>query len=308
MGLKIIFMGTPEFAVPALNELLESDHQVVAVYSQPPRPAGRGMALKKSPVQLLAEKNDLPVFTPANFKDAKDIAEFQNLNADIAVVAAYGLLLPEANLNAPKHGCINIHASLLPRWRGAAPIQYAILKGDEKSGISIMQVEKGLDTGPVLAVEEFSLNPDETATSLHDKLAELGGEMIVATLEDFTAGKITPKPQDNKAATHAPKIKKPEALINWQKPAREIDRQVRALNPNPGAFFLLDGVRVRVLEGEIKDRNGAPGEVLDETLLIACGQGSYQITRLQKEGKKPMTAPDFLRGQAVPEGTRLQVS
>ncbi len=308
MGLKIIFMGTPDFALPALNALLESDHRIVAVYSQPPRPAGRGMALKKSPVQLLAEKNDLRVFTPENFKDAEDIAEFKNLNADIAVVAAYGLLLPEAILNTPKHGCINIHASLLPRWRGAAPIQYAILKGDKKSGISIMQVEKGLDTGPVLAIEEFSLNPDETAASLHDKLAELGGGLIVPTLEDYTAGKITPVAQDDKLATHAPKIKKPEALINWQKPAWEIDRQVRAFNPYPGAFFLLDGVRVRVLEGEIEDRNGAPGEVLDEALLIGCGTGSYRIKRLQKEGKKPMAAPDFLRGQAVPEGTKLQVS
>lgn len=308
MGLKIIFMGTPDFAVPALNTLLESGHQVVAVYTQPPRPAGRGMALKKSPVQLLAEKNDLPVFTPANFKDPEDIAEFQTLNADIAVVTAYGLLLPEAILNAPKHGCINIHASLLPRWRGAAPIQYAILKGDKKSGISIMQVEKGLDTGPVLAMEEIVLVANETATSLHDKLANLGGKMIVPTLETFIAGTVTPVAQDNKLATHAPKIKKQEALINWQKPAKEIDRQVRAFNPYPGAFFLLDGVRARVLEGEVKDRNGAPGEVLDETLLIACGQGSYQITRLQKEGKKPMAAPDFLRGQAVLEGTKLQVS
>lgn len=302
MNLRIIFMGTPDFAVRALEALLESPHKVVAVYTQPPRPAGRGMDLKKSPIHLLAEEKGLPVFTPENFKDPKDIEEFKALKADIAVVAAYGLLLPEAVLKAPTNGCINIHASLLPRWRGAAPIQYAILMGDEKSGISIMQMEKGLDTGPVLAMEGFALEADETAAGLHDKLAALGGKMIVPTLEDYTANKITPQPQDDKAATHAPKIKKEEALINWQKSAREIDQQVRAFHPYPGAFFLLDGVRIRVLKGEARDQNGAPGETLDDALLIACGQGSYRITRLQKEGKKPMASDEFLRGQAVAKG------
>ncbi|MEE8295436.1 MAG: methionyl-tRNA formyltransferase, partial [Sphingomonadales bacterium] len=211
----------------------------------------------------------------------------------------------EPILNAPRHGCINIHASLLPRWRGAAPIQYAILSGDKQSGISNMQMEKGLDTGPVLAIEEFDLGINETAASLHDKLAVLGGKMIVPTLESLSAGKITPVPQDDKAATHAPKIKKQDALINWQKTAEELDQQVRAFNPYPGAFFLLDGMRVRVLEGQAQDQNGTPGEVLDDTLLIGCGSGSYRIIRLQKEGKKPMAATDFLRGQAIPNGTAL---
>lgn len=305
MSFRIIFMGTPDFAVPALSALLESPHKVVAVYTQPPRPAGRGMDLKKSPVHLLAEKMGLPVFTPENFKDPKDIEDFKNLKADVAVVAAYGLLLPEPILNAPKHGCINIHASLLPRWRGAAPIQNAILSGDKQSGISIMQMEKGLDTGPVLAMESFELKENETAASLHDKLAVLSGKMIVPTLESFSAGRIIPVLQDDKAATHAPKIKKQEALINWQKTAKEIDQQVRAFNPFPGAFFLLDGTRVKILEGQTQDQNGNPGEALDDALLIGCGTGSYRIIRLQKEGKKPMAATDFLRGQAIPTGTAL---
>lgn len=305
MSLKIIFMGTPYFAFPAFEAIQKSEHRIVAVYTQPPRSAGRGMELKKSPVQLLAEDKGIPVFTPENFKDPKDIADFQNLNADIAVVAAYGLLLPKAILAAPKHGCINIHASLLPRWRGASPIQYAILSGDQKSGISIMQMEKGLDTGPVLKAEGFDLAPNETAPMLHDKLTKLGGQMIVPTLEGLAAGKITPKPQDDSKATYAPKIKKEETIIDWTVSAFEIDCKVRAFFPYPGTFFLLDGKRIRVLWGKVEKQSGSPGEVLDNKLLIACGKRSYRITGLQKESKAAMPAEDFLRGNPIPKGTRL---
>jgi len=302
--LRLIFMGTPDFAVAALKALAKSYHEVVAVYSQPPRPAGRGMTEKKSPVHLLAEELDIPVFTPSNFKKAADVAAFQNHGADFAVVAAYGLLLPEAVLDAPRQGCINIHASLLPRGRGASPIQAAILAGDAVSGISIMQMEKGLDTGPVFLGESLRLSPDETAGSLHDRLAALAAGMIVPALEAITGG-LKATPQDEKRATYAPKISKDDGKINWRKSATGIDRVVRAFTPVPGAWFLWGGKRIGILEGKPASGEGSPGKVLDDTLTIACGTGAYRIIRLQKEGKKPMTVVEFLRGHDIPPGFRL---
>lgn len=302
--LRLIFMGTPDFAVPALKALGKRDHTIVAVYSQPPRPAGRGMAEKKSPVHLWAEEMGIPVFTPKNFKNQNDITAFQDHGADFAVVAAYGLLLPGAILKAPRYGCINIHASLLPRGRGASPIQAAILAGDEVSGISIMQMEKGLDTGPVFLAKSIGISRDETAGTLHDRLATLAADMIVPALNTITDG-LKANPQDDGKATYAPKISKDDSKIDWNKSAPEIDRAVRAFTPFPGAWFTLGDKRIRILEGVATRGQGQPGEVLDATLTIACGKGAYRIGRLQKEGKKPMTAEEFLRGQTIAPGSRL---
>lgn len=303
--MRLIFMGTPDFALPALGALAKSPHQVVAIYSQPPRPAGRGMAKKNSPVQLCGEQLGVPVFSPNNFKDPKEVETFQNFKADFAVVAAYGLLLPEIILNAPRYGCINIHASLLPRWRGASPIQAAILAGDAASGISIMQVEKGLDTGPVFTQKSLRLTSTETAGSLHDKLSTLAAEMIVPALEEITAGRLVATPQEDEKATYAPKISKQDGRVDWQRSAVEIERMVRAFMPFPGAWFLLNGKRIRILEGSVAEGQGVPGKVLDTSLTIACGTGAYRIERLQKEGKKPMGAEEFLRGQTVKPGEVL---
>lgn len=304
-GLRLIFMGTPDFAVDTLKVLAASQHKVVAVYTQPPRPADRGMTPKKSPVQIIAEIKSIPVLTPKNFKDAKDVKAFKDLKADLAVVAAYGLLLPEAVLNEPKLGCINIHASLLPRWRGASPIQYAILYGDKESGISIMQMEKGLDTGPVLVQKVVSLTPSETADTLHDKLAKLAAHMIVPTIDALAAGKLEPQRQNDSEAMLAPKIGKDEGEIDWCKGSFAIERKVRAFTPAPGAWFKWEGRRIRILNGTTVSKTGTPGEVLDENLLIACGKDAYRILRLQREGKKAMSAAEFLRGTPVPKGTKL---
>lgn len=302
--LRLIFMGTPDFAVPALKAIGKRDYEIGAVYSQPPRPAGRGMAEKKSSVHLCAEEMGIPVFTPKNFKNQNDITAFQDHGADFAVVAAYGLLLPGAILKAPRYGCINIHASLLPRGRGASPIQAAILAGDEVSGISIMQMEKGLDTGSVFLTKSIELSQNETAGTLHDRLSALAAAMIVPALEDIAGGLIA-SPQDDGKATYAPKISKDDSKINWTKSAPEIDRAVRAFTPFPGAWFTLGDKRIRILEGVATRGQGQPGEVLDATLTIACGTGAYRIGRLQKEGKKPMTAEEFLRGQTITPGSRL---
>jgi len=304
-ALRLIFMGTPDFAVESLKRLVESPHDVVAVYTQPPRAAGRGMDVKKSPVHRFAEDKNIPIVTPENFKDEKDVDVFRDLDADLAVVAAYGLLLPESILSAPRLGCINIHASLLPRWRGASPIQQAILHGDETSGISIMQMERGLDTGPVLMQASFPLDPHETAGSLHDKLASLAAQMIVAAVEGLASGESTPTPQDDAKATLAPKIKKEDGAIDWAKDAKAIERKVRAFNPFPGTWFALQGNRIRILGGKVIPASGKPGEVMDNQLTIACGEGGYRITHLQREGRKAMTADEFLRGSPVQAATRV---
>lgn len=306
MALRVVFMGTPEFALPSLKALLASPHEVVAVYTQPPRPAGRGLKLSKSPVHLLAESKKIQVFTPAHFKDPKNIETFRNHKIDAAVVVAYGLVLPETVLSTPRLGCLNIHASLLPRWRGAAPIARAILAGDRESGVTLMKMDKGLDTGPILQCKKLALTPTETTGTLHDRLAALGALMIVPALEEWNAGTLQEKIQDGHSASYAPKISKKECEIDWSVPAEAVDRQVRALSPTPGAWIQFQGMHLRILGGEATGGHGNPGEVLDDHMRIACGQGAYRVTRLQRSGKSPMNAADFLRGTPVAKGMHLK--
>ena len=299
--MRVVFMGTPDFAVAALAALIAAGHEIVAVYSQPPRPAGRGQDLRKSPVQLLAESHGLPVRHPVSLKNEDEQAAFAALQADIAVVAAYGLILPKSVLAAPRLGCLNIHASLLPRWRGAAPIQRAILAGDGTTGITIMQMDEGLDTGAMLCRESLPIGPDMNAGALHDALAELGARLIVKVLSAPLPAAV-PQPADG--VTYAAKISPAEAQIDWSKSAQDLERQVRAFAPVPGAWCLMtDGARLKILAAQVAPRTGAAGIALDDALTIGCGSGSLRLTLLQKAGKKAMSAGDFLRGQQVPAGT-----
>ena len=301
--MRIVFMGTPDFAVPALAALAEAGHTVVAAYSQPPRPAGRGKKLQPSPVQREAEIRGIPVRCPVSLKSAEAQAEFAAFEPDIAVVAAYGLILPRAVLDIPAHGCLNIHASLLPKWRGAAPIQRAILAGDAVTGITIMQMEAGLDTGPMLATARTPVER-KTAGELTAELAEIGAQLMVGTLIDLPA--LHPVPQDDKEATHAPKIDKAEARIDWSSDAEAIERQVRAFAPFPGAWFTLGGERIKVLAADVVAREGEPGTALDDDLTIACGYAALRPTRIQRAGKPAMDVAAFLRGRTVPSGTVVE--
>lgn len=303
--LRVAFMGSPDFAVPTLKALLDRGHDVVCVYSQPPKPAGRGGKLRKTPVHEAAEQAGIDVRTPTSLKTPEALADFQALNLDAAVVAAYGLILPQSILDTPKHGCLNVHASLLPRWRGAAPIHRAVLAGDAKSGVTIMQMVAALDAGPMLLTEEVEITPRMTSAELHDQLAELGGPALLCALEGVAAGTVTPVEQDTSLVTYAAKLSKDEAALDWSKSADELDRQVRAFTPWPGATFDASGEAVKVLEAEPEDADGAPGEVLDDALLIACGQGALRLKKLQRPGKKAMAAEDLLRGWPMPRGTRL---
>jgi methionyl-tRNA formyltransferase len=299
-------MGTPDFAVPALEALIAAGHDIAAVYAQPPRPAGRGQKPRPSPVQAAAERHGLTVVTPVTLKDDAALAAWRALSLDAAVVAAYGLILPKAFLDAPRLGCLNIHASLLPRWRGAAPIHRAIMAGDAETGVGIMQMAPGLDTGAVLAERRIPIPCDMTTGRLHDRLAELGADLIVETLEGLAGGRLTARPQPEEGVTYAAKIDKAEAHIDWSRPAIEIDRLVRGLNPFPGAWFSLSGVRVKLLSGTIAEGHGAPGTVIgDDPLAIACGEGAYRPGILQREGKAPMEVEAFLHGTAIPAGTEL---
>ena len=300
--MRIIFMGTPDFAVPTLNALVAAGHDVVAAYSQPPRRAGRGKALSPSPVQRRAEALGIAVRTPVSLKDAAVQAEFAALNADVAVVAAYGLLLPRAVLDAPRLGCLNVHGSLLPRWRGAAPVQRAILAGDAETGVGIMQMETGLDTGPVRLEGRTAIDA-KTTGALIDELAAMGARLMVTVLADPDAH--PPVPQTDDGVTHAPKIDKAEARLDFARSAVDVERLVRAFAPAPGAFFEHAGERVRILAGEIVDGVGAPGEVLDDALTIACGGSAIRPVLVQRAGRGVMTAGDLLRGFAIPAGTRL---
>jgi methionyl-tRNA formyltransferase len=300
--LKLIFMGTPDFAAVALKALADAGHQIVAVYSQPPRPAGRGNALRKSPVQLFAEERGFPVCTPVSLKTAEAQAEFAAFGADIAVVAAYGLILPQAILDAPAGGCLNIHASLLPRWRGAAPIQRAILSGDPETGISIMQMDAGLDTGAVLLEKRIEIGATETAGQLHDRLAALGGAAIVEAL----AGSFTPRPQPSEGVTYAAKISPEEAKLDWSRPAADLERAVRAFNPVPGAWTTLpNGERLKILSAQVSGARGAPGTILDEHLTIAAGEGALRPVLVQRQGKRAMETSELLRGLALKPGEKL---
>jgi methionyl-tRNA formyltransferase len=306
--LRIVFMGTPDFAVPALKALAAAGHAIVAAYSQPPRPAGRGMAERKLPVQLAAEAMGVPVLTPASLRGDAEQAIFSAHRADIAVVAAYGLILPPAILAAPGSGCWNIHASLLPRWRGAAPIQRAILAGDDRTGISIMKMEAGLDTGPVALMKEIKIGENETAGQLHDRLAALGAQLIVEAVGLIESGRIEPRPQSPKGVTYAAKIDKAEARIDWRRPAGEVHNHIRGLSPFPGAWFETgDGKseRIKVLASELATGNGAPGTVLDDRLTVACGDGAVRLTRLQRAGRLAQDAAEFLRGARITAGSRL---
>ena len=300
--MRIIFMGTPDFAVPVLDALVAAGHEVVAAYTQPPRPAGRGKRLQPSPVQLAAERLGIPVRSPETLRGAAEQAEFAALGADVAVVAAYGLILPRAVLAAPVHGCLNVHASILPRWRGAAPIQRAILAGDAETGVTIMQMEAGLDTGPMRHIVTTPV-AGKTAGALTEELAALGAAAMVAVLGDLAA--YPPFVQDNVLATHAPKIDKVEARIDWTTDAAAIERQVRAFAPWPGAWFDLSGERIKLLTAELVEGSGPPGEVLDDALTIACGRGALRPVTIQRAGKPAMDAAAFLRGRPVPAGTRL---
>ncbi len=303
--LRTIFMGTPGFAAVALKALIDVGHDVIAVYSQPPRPKGRGMDVQKSPVHTLAEESGIEVRTPVSVKAPEEIAAFQALQADVAVVAAYGLILPKAILATSRYGCLNIHASLLPRWRGAAPIQRAIMAGDAETGITIMRMAEGLDTGPMLLREAVPIEAETDAGALHDALAELGARMVVEALDKLPDGlSATPQPADG--VTYAAKITKDEARIDWRRGALEIDRQIRGLSPNPGAFTEIKGERVVILAAELLSGDvGAPGIVADDQLTIACGQGALRPTLVKRAGKRAMSVEEMLRGFAVPKGMRL---
>jgi methionyl-tRNA formyltransferase len=300
--MRIAFMGTPDFAVPTLDALLAAGHDVAAVYTQPPRPAGRGKAPAPSPVQRRAEAAGLEVRTPVSLKGAEEQAAFAALDLEVAVVAAYGLILPEPILEAPEFGCLNVHASLLPRWRGAAPIQRAILAGDSRTGVTIMQMEKGLDTGPMLAVLPTPIDR-KTAGELTEELAELGAKLMVnVLLQILRTGRL---PQDDARATYAPKIGKQEAKLDFTKSAVEVERQVRAFNPAPGAWFEYGGERIKVLAAEVSDWQGEPGKVIDTGLAIACEDGSIVPTLVQRAGRSAMTPAELLRGFDIPLGAAL---
>ena len=321
--MRLIFMGTPDFAVPTLNALVSAGHDVCAVYSQPPRPANRGKRLTPSAVQLRAEELGLEVRTPLSLKNAEAQAEFAALNADIAVVAAYGLILPQAILDAPKHGCLNVHGSLLPRWRGAAPVQRAILAGDTETGVCIMQMEAGLDTGPVRLVGRTAVD-GKTAGQLTTELAELGAGLMVEVLSDLSAYPAVAQPEDG--VTYASKIDKAETRLDFSASADAVERQVRAFNPAPGAWFEFEGERYRVLQATVTPAKAGAhhvsplkptgeigtslrwcdGEVLDDGLLIACATGTIRPTAIQRAGKPAMPITDFLRGKSIPAGTILK--
>ncbi|QGX99419.1 methionyl-tRNA formyltransferase [Roseovarius faecimaris] len=301
--MRVIFMGSPEFSVPVLDALVEAGHEIAAVYCQPPRPAGRGKKDRPTPVQARAEALGLPVRHPTSLKDPGAQEAFADVKADIAVVVAYGLLLPQAVLDAPRHGCVNIHASLLPRWRGAAPIHRAIMAGDAETGVCIMQMEAGLDTGPVLWREATPIGAEETTGQLHDRLSEMGARLIVEALERLET--LTPEPQPQEGVTYAAKIEKAEARIDWAWRAEEVDRQIRGLSPFPGAWCEADGQRIKLLASRMAQGCGAPGQILDEALNVACGRGAVRLLRLQRAGGKAQDAQEFLRGMPLLKGTRL---
>jgi methionyl-tRNA formyltransferase len=300
--MRIIFMGTPDFAVPALRALHEAGHEIACVYTQPPRPAGRGKKLMPSPVQIEAERLGVPVRVPVSLRNAEAQTEFAALNADVAVVAAYGLILPQPVLDAPKLGCLNIHASLLPRWRGAAPIHRAVMAGDAETGVTIMKMEAGLDTGPMLHKVAVPVGR-KTTGELFGELGEVGAAAMVEVLADLSA--FPPEVQDDAAAIYAPKIDKAEAKIDWSQDTEAIERLVRGLAPFPGAWFGLGDERVKLLLAEVVDGAGAPGTLLDDDFTIACGTGAIRPLKLQRAGKPVLSRAEFLRGRPVAKGTIL---
>ncbi len=303
--MRIVFMGTPDFAVPTLRAVIDAGHDLAAVYTQPPRPAGRGLDLRKSPAQSLAEEQGVAVLTPESLRDSPEQARFAALRAEVAVVVAYGLLLPTPVISAPRHGCLNLHASLLPRWRGAAPIQRAIIAGDAESGVGIMRIGEGLDTGPVCLEQRLSIGADETAGELHDRMAEEGARLMVEALASLESGALTCREQEG-APSYAKKIVPPETRIDWSEPAKDVHNLIRGLSPFPGAWFELRvgdrAERVRALRSTRVEGEGEPGALLDDSLTIACGTGAVRLLKLQRAGKRPMEAADFLRGLPLRQG------
>ena len=310
MSLRVVFMGTPEFSAATLRAVADAGHEIVAVYSQPPRPAGRrGLELTKSPVHVLAEELGVEVRTPASLKGEDEQAAFRALGADVAVVVAYGLLLPKAILEGTRLGAFNGHASLLPRWRGAAPIQRAIMAGDAETGMMIMKMDEGLDTGPVALTARVEIDADMTAGELHDRLMSVGATLMVEALAALEAGTLELKPQAEEGATYARKITKDETRINWSSPGREVHDRIRGLSPFPGAWceIAIGGKpeRVKLLGSSMAGRSGRPGEVLGDDLTVACGEGAVRLTKLQRAGGKPLDAAAFLRGASLRKGDRL---
>ena len=310
MPLRLIFMGTPDFAVPTLLALAAAGHEIVAVYTRAPKPAGRGMDVQPSPVEREARRLGLKVATSASLKDAAAQAEFRALQADAAVVVAYGLILPKPILQAPRLGCFNVHASLLPRWRGAAPINRAIMAGDAESGVTIMRMDEGLDTGAMAKdlamVEPVTIQADMTAGELHDVLARLGADLMPRALAALERGSLTFTPQPETGVSTAAKISKEETRIDWSKPWKQVHDHIRGLSPFPGAWFELGGVRVKALRSTRGEGSGAPGSVLDDRLTVACGDGAIRLVQVQRAGKQPMQAADFLRGTPVKAGAQVQ--
>ncbi len=303
--MRLIFMGTPDFAVPTLIELAARGHEIAAVYTRAPKPAGRGMGLQVTPVEREAKRLTLPVLTPTTLKEATAQEEFRALNADAAVVIAYGLILPKSVLEATKLGCFNVHASLLPRWRGAAPVNRAIMAGDNESGVTIMKMDEGLDSGAMAMAERVAIEPDMTAGDLHDALARLGADLMLRALAALERGSLTLTPQPQQGITYAEKIDKNETHIDWANPWQTVHDHIRGLSPFPGAWFELDGVRVRALRSTRGKGSGLPGTVLDDRLTIACREGAVQLTQVQRAAKQPMNVDDFLRGTPVKAGTQV---
>ncbi len=305
MSLRLAFMGSPDFAVPTLEAVLAAGHDVACVYSQPPRPAGRGKDLRRTPVHEAAARHGLEVRTPASFKAQADREAFAALDLDVAVVVAYGLLLPKAILDAPRLGCFNLHGSILPRWRGAAPIHRAVMSGDAITGVQVMKMDVGLDTGPVMLTATTPISEDDTAGDVHDRLSRLGASLMVEGLALLEAGKAQLAEQAEEGVTYAAKVSAAEARIDWTLPARDVAARIRGLSPHPGAWFEQDGQRIKVLHARATEGRGQPGDVLDDALTIACGEGAVQLTRLQRAGKGQMTAAEFQRGARIPSGARL---
>jgi methionyl-tRNA formyltransferase len=309
MPLRLIFMGTPDFAVPTLLELVAHGHEIPAVYTRAAKPAGRGMKLQPTPVEVEARRLGIPIVTPSTLKTPEAQAEFRAHDADAAVVVAYGMILPQAILDAPKLGCFNLHASLLPRWRGAAPINRAIMAGDAESGVMVMKMDAGLDTGDVAMAEHLRITDAMTAADLHDALAPLGGDLMVRAMGALERGSLQLRKQSEQGVTYAAKIDKAEARIDWNRPAREVLRHIHGLSPFPGAWceIAIEGAlaRVKILRCALADRSGAPGELLDDHLTVACQQGAMRILELQRAGKAPMKAEEFLRGTPLKPPLRL---
>jgi methionyl-tRNA formyltransferase len=303
--MRLIFMGTPDFAVPTLLELAAAGHEIVGVYTRVPMPADRGLEIKPTPVEREARRLGLPVLTPTTLNTAEAEAAFRAHSADAAVVVAYGLILPKAILEAPRLGCFNVHASLLPRWRGAAPINRAIMAGDAESGVTIMQMDEGLDTGAMAMAERVPIQPDMTAGDLHDALARLGASLMLRAIAAAERGSLSLTPQPAAGVTYAAKISKDETRIDWTKPWRDVHDHIRGLSPFPGAWFEIGGVRVKALRSTRGEGGGAPGTALDNHLTVACGDGAERLTQVQRAGRQPMAAEEFLRGTKVEPGARL---